>query len=95
MSLSFKVDEDVFGHIITKDLKYGGSNIPVTNENKFEYIFLMADYKLNKQCHAQYDAFIRGFRSIISSQWLQLFSARELEILICGQNETFGRIFLY
>lgn len=94
LSLTFKIDEDVFGRILTKEIKYGGSNIPVTKENKLEYIYLMADYKLNRQCHSQYDAFIRGFRSIISAQWLQLFSPRELETLISGQNESFG-IILY
>ena len=52
----------------------------------------MADYKLNRQCNAQYDAFIRGFRSIISTQWLQLFTPFELEKLIAGENESFGNI---
>jgi ubiquitin-protein ligase E3 B len=89
LSLFFKIDEGVFGNIVTKEIKYGGSNIPVTKENRFEYIYLLADYKLNRQCYAQYDAFIHGFRSIISSQWLQLFSPRELEKLISGQNENF------
>jgi ubiquitin-protein ligase E3 B len=90
LSLFFTVDEVLFGNIVTKEIKYGGANIPVTKENRFEYIFLMADYKLNRQCHAQYDAFVRGFKAIISSQWLQLFSPRELEKLMSGQNESFG-----
>ena len=35
-----------------EELKPGGRNIPVTADNRIEYIHLMADYKLNKQvCH--------------------------------------------
>lgn len=36
--LSFQIEE----------LKPGGANIPVTAENRIEYIHLVADYKLNK-----------------------------------------------
>jgi ubiquitin-protein ligase E3 B len=95
LSLFFKIDEGVFGDIVAKEIKYGGSNIPVTKDNRFEYIYLLADYKLNRQCHAQYDAFIHGFRSIISPQWLQLFSPRELEKLMSGQNQNFGMIIQF
>lgn len=31
-----------------EDLKPGGTNIPVTAENRIEYIHLVADYKLNR-----------------------------------------------
>ena len=31
------------------ELKPGGRDIVVTNQNRIEYIHLMADYRLNKQ----------------------------------------------
>ena len=38
-------------------LKADGDNIPVTAENRIEYIHLVADFKLNKQIRAQCNAF--------------------------------------
>ena len=37
-----------------------GANIPVTADNKIEYIFRMADFKLNKEIARQCDAFRKG-----------------------------------
>lgn len=47
--LDFTVTEESFGkqHII--ELKPGGKDVSVTNENKMQYIHAMADYKLNRQ----------------------------------------------
>jgi hypothetical protein len=38
-------------------LKPEGDAIPVTNQNRIEYIHLVADYKLNRQIKAQCSAF--------------------------------------
>lgn len=38
-----------FGADDTKDLIPGGSEIPVTNENKMQYIMMYANYILNKK----------------------------------------------
>ncbi|EDV23245.1 uncharacterized protein TRIADDRAFT_28070 [Trichoplax adhaerens] len=88
LALTFSFDEDVLGKIITHDLKYGGSTIPVTNENKLSYIHLMAHFRLRKQLKKQTAAFIRGFHSVIKPEWLQVFSGPELQLLIAGENTT-------
>lgn len=31
------------------ELRPGGADIPVTNDNKLQYVHAMADYKLNRQ----------------------------------------------
>ena len=49
LGLDFSVITSELGTNITEELKLNGSNIPVTNSNKIEYIHLMSDYKLNKQ----------------------------------------------
>lgn len=36
--LTFSVDEEQFGKTIQRELKPGGANIPVDNDNKDEYI---------------------------------------------------------
>lgn len=38
LGLHFVVDEEVFGTTHTRELKHGGAAIPVTNDNKDEYI---------------------------------------------------------
>ena len=38
LDLRFQVEEEVFGEVVSRDLKPGGEDIPVTNANKREYI---------------------------------------------------------
>jgi len=37
-----------------------GRNISVTNDNRIEYVYVMADYMLNQRIHEQTKAFIDG-----------------------------------
>ncbi|KAI8831190.1 hypothetical protein BJ741DRAFT_537023 [Chytriomyces cf. hyalinus JEL632] len=86
LGLTFTIDEDSFGAVVSKDIKPGGSGITVTNENKYEYIHLMSDYKLNQECKAQYKAFVGGFRTIMQSKFIRFFSPNELQVLMSGEN---------
>ncbi|EFX72838.1 hypothetical protein DAPPUDRAFT_325874 [Daphnia pulex] len=65
-----------------EELKQNGSNIPVTSSNRIEYIYLVADYKLNKQIRLQCNAFRQGLANAIDIEWLQTFSYRELQVLV-------------
>lgn len=38
LDLTFSVDDDRFGEMVTVDLKEGGRDIEVTEENKKEYV---------------------------------------------------------
>jgi E3 ubiquitin-protein ligase NEDD4 len=38
LDLTFSTDDEIFGETVTIDLKPGGRDIAVTNENKMEYI---------------------------------------------------------
>ncbi|KAI8438737.1 hypothetical protein MSG28_011148 [Choristoneura fumiferana] len=67
-----------------EELKPGGTNIPVTSENRIEYIHLVADYKLNRQIRSQCNAFKRGLTSVVNAEWLRMFSCRELQLLVSG-----------
>ena len=60
------------------DLVPGGSDIPVTVENRHEYIQLVCRYKLDKQIAAQSRAFFSGLSDIIDSKWLRMFDQQEL-----------------
>lgn len=49
LSLDFTVTEESLGKRDVVELKPGGKDICVTNENKLQYVHAMADYKLNRQ----------------------------------------------
>jgi hypothetical protein len=56
------------------DLIPNGRNIPVTNENRIRYIYLVANYRLNIQIGKQCKAFFRGLSTIIDPKWIRMFN---------------------
>lgn len=86
LSLDFTVTEESLGkrHII--ELKPGGKDAIVANENKLQYVHAMADYKLNRQMLPLSNAFYRGLTDLISPSWLKLFNASEFNQLLSGGN---------
>jgi ubiquitin-protein ligase E3 C len=89
LNLDFTITQDV-GHGEQKEveLKPNGSNIPVTNSNRLEYIHAVANYKLNVILAAQTNAFLSGMSSLISLNWLSMFNAHETQMLISGGKAT-------
>jgi hypothetical protein len=86
LALSFSVTEESFGHMTEVELKAGGANIEVTNANVVEYVYLCADYHLNRKIARASAAFRRGLASIIDRQWLSIFDCAELQRLIAGND---------
>jgi ubiquitin-protein ligase E3 C len=63
-----------------------GLTTPVTSNNLTRYLHLLADYKLNRSLHSQCRAFQSGLQSVIPRDWLQVFTAEELRVLISGED---------
>lgn len=59
LSLDFTVTEESPGKRHVVELKPGGKDVSVTNENKLLYIHAMADYKLNRQVYIGSGAFLK------------------------------------
>ena len=57
MELDFTMVSEEIGKTQVEELKPNGSSILVTNDNRIEYIHLVADYKLNRQIRSQCSAF--------------------------------------
>uniref|UniRef100_A0A8C3T1D8 HECT-type E3 ubiquitin transferase n=1 Tax=Chelydra serpentina TaxID=8475 RepID=A0A8C3T1D8_CHESE len=87
LEMYFSVDKEILGEIKSHDLKPNGSNILVTEENKDEYIRLVAEWRLSRGVEEQTQAFFEGFNEILPQQYLQYFDAKELEVLLCGMQE--------
>jgi E3 ubiquitin-protein ligase HUWE1 len=82
--MTFSIDREAFGEHRQVDLKPNGSNILVTDENKFEYIRLVILYKLYLSSKAQIDAFLDGLYSFIPKNLLEHFSVQEWNNIISG-----------
>eukprot|EP00891_Asterochloris_glomerata_P000940 jgi/Astpho2/940/e_gw1.00016.169.1_t len=65
-------------------LKEGGEDIMVTEENRRDFVDLYIQYYLNDSIHKPFEAFARGFMTLCGGPAIHLFSATELERLVCG-----------
>lgn len=84
LELTFSVDDDRFGEMVTVDLKEGGRDIEVTEENKAEYVDLVTEWRISKRVEEQFKAFKEGFNQLIPQDLINVFDERELELLIGG-----------
>lgn len=82
--LNFRVSYEVYGHIEAHDLIEGGGDLPVTAENRAQYVERYADFLLNSSIEKQFDRFRRGFTAVCDSEIFRLFRHEELELLLCG-----------
>ncbi|XP_031487793.1 E3 ubiquitin-protein ligase UPL7 isoform X2 [Nymphaea colorata] len=89
LSLDFTVTEESLGKRVVTELKPGGANLIVTNENKLQYVHAIADYKLNRQVFPLANAFYRGLVDLILPSWLRLFNASEFNQLLSGGEHDF------
>ncbi|KAL2133249.1 hypothetical protein VTI74DRAFT_2672 [Chaetomium olivicolor] len=81
---TFSVEDDEFGVTKVVDLIENGRNIPVTEENKHEYVRLIVEHKLLTSVKEQMENFLKGFHDIIPADLISIFNEQELELLISG-----------
>ncbi|XP_049804341.1 probable E3 ubiquitin-protein ligase HERC4 isoform X1 [Schistocerca nitens] len=86
--LTFEITREVYGEVKNLPLKADGSNIPVTQQNKREYVDLYVDFILNKSVEKQFTAFNGGFHKVCGGRILKLFHSHELMAVIIG-NENY------
>ncbi|XP_070834216.1 probable E3 ubiquitin-protein ligase HECTD2 [Chaetodon trifascialis] len=85
--LTFQVFQEEMGMVKSYNLKPGGDKIPVTKQNRKEYVQLYVDFLLNKSISKQFAAFYHGFHSVCASDALMLLRPEEVEMLVCGSPE--------
>ena len=97
---TFSIEVDKFGVLEIVDLIENGRNVPVTEENKQEYIQLVVEYRLTGSVKAQLEEFLKGmfalnvtltwylhetgFHDVVPSELISIFDEQELELLISG-----------
>lgn len=81
---TFSVDTDDYGEHKTIDLIPNGRNIPVTEENKKEYVQKIVEYKLQESVKDHMQNLLQGFYAVIDKDLISIFDEQELELLISG-----------
>lgn len=84
---TFSQTEDRFGQLVTVELRPGGENIAVTEDNKKEYVDTVVNYRISKRVKAQFDTFMEGLLELVPRDLINVFDERELELLIGGMSE--------
>ncbi|KAL0569802.1 E3 ubiquitin-protein ligase tom1 [Marasmius crinis-equi] len=84
LELTFSVEDDEFGVNRIFPLKEGGETLPVTQENKREFVQLSAQYRLYSSIKDQIESLLSGFYEVIPKDLITIFNEQELELLISG-----------
>ena len=87
LELYFFADYEVLGNRRTVELKPGGKDIKLTEENKAEYLDLMVNFRVNRGVEDQMKSFLEGFDEVLPLTWLQMFDEKELEFMLCGMQD--------
>ncbi|XP_046372246.1 E3 ubiquitin-protein ligase HUWE1-like isoform X1 [Haliotis rufescens] len=82
--LTFATEIMEFGVMETRDIIPNGRNVPVSEENKREYVKLVCQMKMTGAIRKQLNAFLEGFYDIIPKKLVSIFNEQELELLISG-----------
>uniref|UniRef100_A0A8C9VHX0 E3 ubiquitin-protein ligase n=1 Tax=Scleropages formosus TaxID=113540 RepID=A0A8C9VHX0_SCLFO len=93
LDLRFTIDEELFGQTHQHELKPGGADIMVTDNNKKEYIhlFSFSDFITTAGIGGEQlghvtnlSLLFQGFYELIPQDLIRIFDENELELLMCG-----------
>ena len=70
-----------------KELKPEGSNIPINEDTKAEFIELSYKYYLIESIGSQFTELVLGFFSLIPGNIISILDFEELEFFLCGEQE--------
>jgi E3 ubiquitin-protein ligase HUWE1 len=82
--MTFAAEIQKFGRTEDIDLIPNGSQIIVTDDNKHDYVRLVAQHRMTTAINAQIDSFLNGFYDLVPPELICIFSPAEVELLICG-----------
>ncbi|CAI5759573.1 unnamed protein product [Candida verbasci] len=88
LDLNFSLSEKIDKQIYNFELIPNGHNQQVTSMNILNYIHQLSNFKLNQCLKIQSNYFLQGLFTIISKNWLKMFDANELQMLISGNEEN-------
>nr|CAD2185644.1 unnamed protein product [Meloidogyne enterolobii] len=87
LEMTFAVDLPAEEGGGTLELKPGGADIPVTNENVLEYIYLFVENRLIGRNKASLDAMRRGVFDVLPADALINLTAEDMRLILCGSQD--------
>ncbi|KAG0086114.1 putative E3 ubiquitin-protein ligase HTD2 [Podila epicladia] len=81
---TFQIEFESFGQTFQHDLVPDGANIPLTNDNRGEFVKEYLKFYFTSSIAKQFNAFSEGFHLVTLGSAIQLFRPEEVEQLICG-----------
>lgn len=85
--LDFTITRDHFDTTSCIELVENGQNIPITRENRNQYVSAYLDYVFNRSIRSQFECFKKGFLRVCGGEVLNLFRPEELmEMVVGNQN---------
>ena len=84
LDLSFTAETDYFGKKEMVELKPGGAQCAVTEENKADYVKRVCEHRMTTAIKPQIEAFLQGFWELVPRDLISMFNNAELELLISG-----------
>ena len=84
LELTFSTEDHSFGRSTVIDLIPNGSKVPVTEESKARYVDLVCQHRMTTAIESQIKAFLEGFHEMVNRDLINIFTAKELELLISG-----------
>lgn len=85
--LTFEVTQTGFGEHRQVPLTPNGQGIPVTLQNRAQYVLRYLQWILNESVARQFEPFRRGFYYVSGSNALSLFRPEEIELMVQGSGE--------
>merc|ERR1711871_1334063 len=80
LDLNFTAETDYFGKKEMVELKPGGAQCPVTEDNKAEYVRKVCEHRMTTAIKPQIEAFLEGFWQLVPRDLISLFNNTELEL---------------
>ena len=71
---TFEVEWDEYGLIKKHNLIPNGNSIPVTSENRVQYVQKLVKWILVDSVSLQFDSLFSGFSTVINTEWTTIFS---------------------
>ncbi|XP_073974005.1 SMAD specific E3 ubiquitin protein ligase isoform X2 [Rhodnius prolixus] len=81
---TFAVECNSFGVLKVHELKTGGKDIQLSEENKKDYVRLYVNYRFMRGIEQQFLALQKGFTELIPPYLMRPFDENELELIIGG-----------
>ena len=88
LCLDFTVDIEHMGARITHELVPGGAQIPVTDENKLEYLERRFKFRVMDSVKDQLWQILCGLYEVVPREALSVFDYQELDLLLSGVPEV-------